>query len=111
MKADQYDSPDSRSRLKMGCFMKRGFRKITIGVVVLLSMSATMARADVVLDWNATMLNTIGGQNPFAQARFAAITQTAVFEAVNAITRDFRPYLGTISALAGASPRKCIIRD
>jgi len=103
MKADQYDSPDSRSRLKMGCFMKRGFRKITIGVVVLLSMSATMARADVVLDWNATMLNTIGGQNPFAQARFAAITQTAVFEAVNAITGQYDPYLGTIAAPPGAS--------
>jgi hypothetical protein len=37
-----------------------------------------MARADVVLDWNAIMLTTIGGQNPFAQARFAAITQTGI---------------------------------
>ena len=70
--------------------MKRALRKIKIGVVVLLSISAAMARADVVLDWNVIMLNTIGGQNPFAQARFAAITQTAVFEAVNAITRPVR---------------------
>ena len=62
-----------------------------------------MARADVVLDWNAIMVNTIGGQNPFAQARFAAITQTAVFEAVNAITGDYDPYLGTITAPPGAS--------
>ena len=83
--------------------MKRAFRKITIGVVVLLSMSAAMARADVVLDWNVIMLNTIGGQNPFAQARFAAITQTAVFEAVNAITGQYDPYLGTIAAPPGAS--------
>ena len=83
--------------------MKPAFRKIKIGVVVLLLMSAAMARADVVLDWNAIMLNTIGGQNPFAQARFAAITQLAVFEAVNAITGDYEPYLGTITAPPGAS--------
>src|SRR3954470_9827041 len=33
-----------------------------------------------------------------------AITQLAVFEAVNAITGDFEPYLDTVSAPAGASP-------
>ena len=44
------------------------------------------ARADAVLDWNAIMLTTLAAQNPFAQARFAAITQLAVFEAVNACT-------------------------
>jgi hypothetical protein len=62
-----------------------------------------VAQADVVLDWNVTMLTTLTGVNPFAGARFAAITQLAVFEAVNAITGEYRPYLGTISALAGAS--------
>jgi hypothetical protein len=62
-----------------------------------------MASADVVLDWNAVMLNTIGGGNPFAEARFAAITHTAVFEAVNSITGDYEPYLGTITAPSGAS--------
>src|SRR5947208_6017690 len=62
-----------------------------------------MAKADVVLDWNAIMFDTIGSQNPFAQARFAAITQAAVFEAVNAITGDYDPYLGTINAPPGAS--------
>ena len=103
MKADQSDSPCSRSHLKMRYLLKRAFRKITTGVVVLLSMSAAMARADVVLDWNVIMLNTIGSQNPFAQARFAAITQTAVFEAVKAITGQYDPYLGTIAAPPGAS--------
>ena len=49
---------------------------------------------DVVLDWNAIMVTTVSGQNPFAQARFAAITQLAVFEAVNSITGDYEPYLG-----------------
>ena len=32
-----------------------------------------------------------------------AITQLAVFEAVNAITGDYKPYLGTVVAPAGAS--------
>jgi hypothetical protein len=74
-----------------------------------LLMTLATARADVVLDWNAIMLNTIGGQNPFAQARFAAITQTAVFEAVNAITGDYEPYLGTIAAPPGASAEAAAI--
>jgi hypothetical protein len=49
------------------------------------------------------MLTMVNSQNPFAQARYAAITQLAVFEAVNAITGDYRPYLGTVQASPGAS--------
>jgi hypothetical protein len=57
------------------------------------------------LDWNAIAVDTAiaTGQNPFAQARYAAIVQLAVFEAVNATTGDYQPYLGTIVAPAGAS--------
>jgi hypothetical protein len=69
---------------------------------VMLSVPA-MAAADVVDAWNGIMLTTIAGQNPFAQARFAAITQLAVFEAVNACTRRYQPYLDTVSAPSGAS--------
>jgi hypothetical protein len=39
------------------------------------------------------MTATVSGQNPFAQARIAATAQLAVFEAVNSITRRYRPYL------------------
>jgi hypothetical protein len=49
------------------------------------------------------MLTTVSGQSPFAQARYAAITQLAVFEAVNAITHRYKPYLGTIAAPRDAS--------
>jgi hypothetical protein len=83
--------------------MKRTLRIITIGVVVFLWMISATAKADVVLDWNAITLNAIGAQNPFAQARFAAIIHTAVFEAVNAITGEYEPYFGTITAPAEAS--------
>jgi hypothetical protein len=67
--------------------------------------SPIAARADVVLSWNEIAVNTLvaQGQSPFAQARFMAITQLAVFEAVNAITGDYKPYLGTVAAAAHAS--------
>ncbi|TME86902.1 MAG: vanadium-dependent haloperoxidase [Chloroflexi bacterium] len=61
------------------------------------------ADLDVVLEWNALAISTMSSQPPFAQARFAAIAQLAVFEAVNAVTSDYQPYLGTIDAPDGAS--------
>jgi hypothetical protein len=66
--------------------------------------TAAVSSTDPVLEWNSIMLNTTASQNPFFQARFAAITQLAVFEAVNAIDKDFEPYLGTVTAPPGASP-------
>ena len=80
------------------------------GSVALASMTAMLmitpaAQADAVLDWNAIMQSTVAAQAPFPQARFAAIAQLAVFEAVNAITKEYKPYLstGTITAPQGAS--------
>ena len=82
----------------------------------LLLLNAGAAQADVVLQWNEIAVRTLTtqspGLNPFSQARFAAIVQLAVFEAVNAITGDYEGYLGSaaapsglaISAAAGASP-------
>ena len=49
------------------------------------------------------MVATVSGQNPFAQGRFAAITQLAVFDAVNAIERRHVPYLPGTMAPPGAS--------
>jgi hypothetical protein len=71
---------------------------------ILLLFNATASRADAVHDWTLNMLHTISAQSPFAQARFAAITELAVFEAVNACTGDYEPYLGTVTAPAHASP-------
>lgn len=59
---------------------------------------------DVVLDWNEIAVETIGNQPPFVAARSMAIVQAAVFEAVNAISGKYEPYLGTVGAPAGASP-------
>jgi len=77
--------------------------RLSVTLVALLVCSPIAARGDVVLDWNAIAVSTVGGQSPYAQSRFMAITQLAVFEAVNAITRDYQPYLGTVVAPAGAS--------
>jgi hypothetical protein len=66
-------------------------------------------KSDVVQDWDAIMQATVSSQPPFPQARFAAITQVAVFEAVNAITRQYKPYLGTISAPRHASPEAAAV--
>src|SRR6185503_6899798 len=79
--------------------------RMSVTLVALLVCSPIAARADVVLDWNAIAVSTLLGQNqsPFAQARFLSITQLAVFEAVNAITHTYQPYLGTVDAPHGAS--------
>ena len=79
----------------------KGLAALCACVTQLLTPSA--AHADVVLEWNARTLSTLSTQSPFAAARFAAITQLAVFEAVNAITGDYDPYLGTIVAPGDAS--------
>ena len=62
-----------------------------------------LAAADVVQEWNAHALAATNAQNPFLQARSIAIVQLAVFEAVNAVVGDYEPYVGTVSAPAGAS--------
>ena len=75
----------------------------------MLLSTAALAANDPVLEWNAIMVSTTAGQNPFFQARSAAVTQLAVFEAVNAIEKDFDPYLGTVSAPRTASAEAAAI--
>ena len=89
--------------------------KGTLGLLSVLMakllLTSAVASADVVLDWNVIAVNTAvaNKQNPFAQARYGAIVQLAVFEAVNAITGDYEPYLGTITAPPGASAEAAAI--
>jgi len=76
---------------------------IAVAFTAALAFGSIGARADTVLEWNSIAVNTAGAQSPFAQARYMAITQLAVFEAVNSITRDYAPYAGTIGAPVDAS--------
>ncbi|HEY7307656.1 MAG TPA: vanadium-dependent haloperoxidase [Bryobacteraceae bacterium] len=87
---------------KMRTMSSKQLWKPLCGVLVLLFIPLP-GRSDVVQDWDAIMQATVSSQPPFPQARFAAITQLAVFEAVNAITRQYKPYLGTITAPHNAS--------
>ncbi len=65
---------------------------------------------DVVLRWNRIAAQTATTSNPFGQARAGAIVQLAVFEAVNAITGDYEPYLPPgLVAPDGASVEAAVI--
>jgi hypothetical protein len=67
-------------------------------------LAIRVACADAVTDWNGILRTTIVAENPLAQSRYAAITHLAMFEGVNAITKDYQPYLRTITAPDSASP-------
>jgi hypothetical protein len=77
--------------------------RIVVAAAVLLLAGQSPARADVVLDWNAIALRTLSRQNPFFQARFMAMTQLAVFEAVNAVNGGYESYGKSIAADPNAS--------
>jgi hypothetical protein len=62
-------------------------------VVGLVSGAATARADDIVLRWNQIATQTATATNPFNQARIGAIVQLAVFEAVNAVTQEYEPYL------------------
>jgi hypothetical protein len=70
---------------------------------------AAQTSDDVVLQWNEIAVTTIGAQPPFPSTRFMAAVQLAVFEAVNAISAKYEPYIGTVTALPGASTEAAAI--
>jgi hypothetical protein len=80
-------------------------KQLAIACIAGALIFAPAAQADAVLDWNAIMQSTVAAQAPFLQARYAAITQLAVFEAVNTTTKEYKQYLdtGRIAAAPGAS--------
>ena len=91
--------------------MTRRIARLFVLVLTILPLASQRAQADVVLQWNEIAISTLDANrvNPFEAARVAAIVQTAVFEAVNAVTGRYEPYLGTVGAPRGASPRAAAI--
>jgi hypothetical protein len=89
------------------------FRAVAVLVLAIAPVAAlsSAARADAVTDWNVLMQSTVttAPTNPLYQARWSAIVQLAVFEAVNAITGDYEPYLGDIAAPSSASTEAAAI--
>ena len=88
-------------------------RKSAALLLACLMCVPALASADVVLTWNAIAARTVlVGHSPFSQARLMSIVQLAVFEAVNAITGEYEPYLhgdDAISAPDGASAEAAAI--
>jgi hypothetical protein len=78
-------------------------------LTVCLSLSTNIAYGDEVTHWSTVLEKTAAGTSHFFQSRSAAIVHLAVFEAVNAIQKDYKPYLGSISAPSWASPEAATV--
>ncbi|MFN3925571.1 MAG: hypothetical protein ACK4K6_18320, partial [Pseudarthrobacter sp.] len=97
--------------------MKRLLQPLAyLAFAMLVLMGARPARADTATEWNAIMQRVVSvsappsaPSNPLFQARWAAITQLAVFEAVNSITGDYEPYVGGFDPEPGAEPEAAAI--
>jgi hypothetical protein len=63
----------------------------------------------VVLQWNEIAVEAVGATPPFPSTRAMATVQVAVFEAVNAVTHEYTPYLGGLSAPEGASADAAVV--
>jgi hypothetical protein len=66
-------------------------------------LSPAIASGDAVLTWNAIMVDVVAEQPPPHMNRYAAITQLAVFEAVNGVTGTDRPHLSPTRPTPGVS--------
>ncbi len=79
-------------------------RLILIAGSLAMTVLTSTVRADMVTDWNQNFEKAakLAAQLPPIESRIAAIVQTAVFEAVNGITRKYEPYLVTEAAPPGA---------
>jgi hypothetical protein len=72
----------------------------------LILLSAVIVKADTVLEWNIVALKTTSAApfNPPVESRSLAIVHAAMFDAINSIIGEFRPYAVELSASKGASP-------
>jgi hypothetical protein len=81
-------------------------KKLTLlAVVVAALFGSAVARADVVTDWNRTMIAGLEASKspPPPSQRIGAIVQASVFDAVNGIERRYTPYHVEPAASPGAS--------
>ncbi|HEX2251666.1 MAG TPA: vanadium-dependent haloperoxidase [Thermoanaerobaculia bacterium] len=82
-------------------------RKLSCTLVLLLALCAALpVRADVVLDWNALLIDAIRAEktNPPYASRAMALMNVAAYDAVVGITGGYESYAEHGAAPAGASP-------
>jgi membrane-associated phospholipid phosphatase len=67
--------------------------------------------ADVVLDWNALMIDAIRGDNtaPTLSTRNLAIMHTAIYDSVNSVLRTHQPYLSELDTPEETSPEAAAV--
>ncbi len=85
------------------------FRRIAAALCATFLSVPSIARADVILDWNAVMVASVADLPPTQMNRIAAITHVAVFDAVSAVAGDGRSYSGTVSSAPGVSAEAAAI--
>jgi hypothetical protein len=101
-----------KSPASPGRVSNRSMRQAAIVLLLagLVSSPVTARADDIVLRWNEIAARTATATSPFNQARVGAIVQLAVFEAVNAITGEYEPYLDPPTvAPGGASVEAAVI--
>jgi hypothetical protein len=85
---------------------------LTIVALALGALTPSVSAADEVTDWNQVLTSALTATNtsPQNSGRIAAITQAAVFDAVNGIDRRYTPYFVTDAAPHGASRRAAAVQ-
>src|SRR5262249_29269563 len=80
-------------------------RRIVLLIIIVSILAVPMARADVITDWNikAGEIVVAAGMGTPVANRTLAIVHTAVYEAVNAITRRYPDSGLKLNAATGAS--------
>jgi len=81
-------------------------KRILLGIFATLSLGLAVAHEaqdDAVLEWNEIAIEALHGQPPPPAMLHAAMVQLAVFEAVNAITREFQSSMDGLNAESDAS--------
>src|SRR5262245_24436579 len=78
---------------------------MTVLIVAASWLASPVAQADVVTDWSNTAGEiAVAGKLPSGGSyRAIAVVQTAVYDAVNAITKRYPPARGSLQAAPGAS--------
>ena len=85
--------------------MSRFFTRRSLAIAAAVFFFSAISRGDVVLDWNALMIDAIRVDNsgPTLSSRNLAILHTAIYDAVNSILRTHQPYQFQLAAPVGAS--------
>jgi hypothetical protein len=78
---------------------------MTLGVVAASLLAGSIAKADVVTDWNITAgdIEVAAKLPPPPTYRTMAMVQSAVYEAINTITKRYPPDRIKLDAAPGAS--------